>query len=75
VALSHKIPSLAVYILDTGLDTNHIEFSAASAGNHQREVKNIFNAFAKNPLVPGTATDGHGHGRLSSLPISSDLFF
>jgi aqualysin 1 len=47
-----------VYVVDTGIDTNHFEFQ----GNTRREVKNIYSAFAANPTNPGTNTDDHGHG-------------
>jgi subtilisin family serine protease len=47
--------------LDTGLDTNHIEFST-SGSSRVREVKNIYNAFVTNRYAPSADTDGHGHG-------------
>ena len=47
-----------VYILDTGIDTNHDEFQG---GAYSREVKNIFSAFNKKKRFdPGSDTDGHG---------------
>lgn len=48
-----------VYILDTGIDTNHIEFTG---GDFTREVKNIYSAFASKKKIydPGSDIDGHG---------------
>ena len=45
-----------IYIIDTGIDTNHIEF--ASVSGVSRTVSNIFNQFG--PVT--SDTDGHGHG-------------
>jgi subtilisin family serine protease len=57
-----------VYILDTGIDTNHNEFNG---GDFTREVKNIYSAFAskKKTHDPGSDTDGHGklHTNYASL--------
>ena len=50
-----------VYILDTGLDCKHIEFTDGINGDGSRVVKNIYNAFAQG-ATSSTDTDGHGHG-------------
>jgi len=42
-----------VYVVDSGIDTNHIEFSGTS-----RTVANIYNQFGSVT----TNTDGYGHG-------------
>ena len=42
-----------VYVVDTGIDTNHIEFS----NTHERTVANIYNEFG----APSANTDGNGH--------------
>jgi subtilisin family serine protease len=50
-----------VYIVDTGIDSSHEEFSY----NHEfptRVVKNIYDAFADSKTSPGANTDGQGHG-------------
>jgi subtilisin family serine protease len=44
-----------VYLIDTGIDTTHVEFAT---GN--RTVSNIFNAFSSTPNAANT--DGNGHG-------------
>ena len=44
-----------VYIVDTGLDTTHVEF----AGNPLREVKNVYDAYASTTTANN---DGQGHG-------------
>ena len=46
-----------VYVLDTGLDADHIEFYDSS-GSSGREVKNIWSAYGS----VSSNTDGHGHG-------------
>lgn len=48
-----------VYIVDTGLDTNHIEFQGSG-----RTVSCIYNAYGRGSkkLNPGTNTDTQGHG-------------
>ena len=46
-----------MYIVDTGIDANHVEF-APSAHAQAREVVNIYNAFG----AVSTNTDGQGHG-------------
>ena len=46
---------VSVYVVDTGLDTTHVEF----ANTHDREVLNIFSSFDHNL---GVNTDGNGHG-------------
>lgn len=50
-----------VYIIDTGLDTNHAAFKPIK-GEHLRTVKNIYNYYGKSPVNPGSDTDGEGHG-------------
>ena len=45
-----------IYIIDSGIDTNHIEF--ASVNGVSRTVSNIFNQFGAITLD----TDGYGHG-------------
>ena len=45
---------VSVFVLDTGIDTNHIEFTTDSS----REVKNLYNYFGSVT----TDTDGAGHG-------------
>lgn len=47
--------SVDVYVLDTGVDTNHQEFSPTGNG---RIVSNIWNAFG----AVSSDTDSHGHG-------------
>lgn len=47
-----------VYIVDTGLDTLHHEFTQ----NPAREVKNVYSSYSNNKLNPGVNTDGEGHG-------------
>ena len=52
-----------VYVVDTGLDTNHIEFQAVSGVT--REVKNIYDAYGPSQASmyhPGANTDVEGHG-------------
>ena len=52
-----------VYVVDTGLDTNHIEFQAVSGVT--REVKNIYDAYGSSQASmyhPGANTDVEGHG-------------
>lgn len=50
-----------VFVIDTGLDTSHIEF-ARSPGMHVRTVKNLFDAYSEFPDSPSNNTDGEGHG-------------
>ena len=45
-----------IYIIDTGIDTNHIEFSPTIGPI--RTVENIFNEYGDLT----SNTDGHGHG-------------
>ena len=45
-----------IYIIDSGIDTNHIEFSSVSGVS--RTVSNIFNQFGSVT----SNTDGFGHG-------------
>lgn len=45
-----------IYIIDSGIDTNHIEF--ASVSDVSRTVSNIFNQFGDVT----SNTDGYGHG-------------
>ena len=49
-----------VYVVDTGIDTNHAEFKTRSG--HTRIVKNIYNNFATNQNGPSANTDDVGHG-------------
>lgn len=46
-----------VYVVDTGIDTTHVEFQGST-----RTVKNIYNAFIANKHSPDDNTDGVGHG-------------
>ena len=50
-----------VYILDTGIDTTHVEFSG---GGGSRTVKNVYNAYATGASKsdPGPSIDDQGHG-------------
>ena len=50
-----------VFIIDTGLDTQHIEF-AQRPGDHVRTIKNLYDAFGPSPDSPSINTDGEGHG-------------
>jgi subtilisin family serine protease len=53
---------VSVYIVDTGLDSNHVEFSDRSSG---RVIKNIYSAFDSPNTQAGTLptdTDAQGHG-------------
>ena len=50
-----------VFVIDTGLDTSHIEF-ARLPGMHVRTVKNLFDAYSERPDSPSNNTDGEGHG-------------
>ena len=50
-----------VFVIDTGLDTSHIEF-ARLPGMHVRTVKNLFDAYSQSPDSPSNNTDGEGHG-------------
>lgn len=45
-----------VYILDTGLDTNHDEFKGRA------NVRTVYDAFASNKEHPATDNDRQGHG-------------
>jgi len=46
-----------VFVVDTGIDTNHIEF----ADNLSREVKNIFDvSYRKKTIPPNNDDVGHG---------------
>ena len=62
--LDHNVSStygghnVDVYVIDTGLDTSHIEFQ----GNSKRIVANIFSAFvtSNDHLPPNTDMQGHG---------------
>ena len=45
-----------IYVIDSGIDTNHIEF--ASVSGVSRTVSNIFNQFG----AATSDTDGFGHG-------------
>ncbi len=56
-----------IYVLDTGIDTTHYEFSNAG-----RVVSNIFNGFGSVT----TNTDGHGHGThcAGTMPHGYPLF-
>lgn len=47
-----------VYIVDTGLDTTHVEF----VGNSNRIVKNIYSSFQSSGVNLPLNTDGQGHG-------------
>jgi subtilisin family serine protease len=49
-----------VYIIDTGLDTTHAEFTSQTS--NPRTVKNIYNSFASNKNNPGPNSDDNGHG-------------
>jgi subtilisin family serine protease len=50
-----------VYVVDTGIDTTHIEFQHDS-NRPSRIVQNIYNAYIANKLRPSANTDGIGHG-------------
>ena len=58
-----------IYVLDSGIDTNHIEFSPVSGVN--RTVANIFNQFG--PI--SSNTDGFGHGTHCAGTIQLIFFF
>ena len=47
-----------VYIVDTGIDTTHVEFS----GGVSRTVQNIWSDYSASQTNPGSNTDGQGHG-------------
>ena len=47
-----------IYIVDTGLDTTHVEFSP----NQHRVVQNVYSAYPDVSFDPGADTDGQGHG-------------
>ena len=47
-----------IYIIDTGIDTNHFEFTPVVGSISFRTVSNIFNQFGNL----SSNTDGHGHG-------------
>lgn len=47
-----------IYIIDTGIDTNHIEFTPGIRSTSFRTVSNIFNQFGD----VSSNTDGYGHG-------------
>ena len=54
-----------VYVVDTGLDTNHDEFRPVSGSGLTREVKNIYDAYGSSQSSmyhPGSNTDVEGHG-------------
>ena len=61
-----------VYVIDTGLDTNHDAFKQIEGG-HVRTVKNLFSYYSKNPMNPGTDTDGQGHGTHVAGTIGGNL--
>ena len=53
-----------VYVVDTGLDTRHVEFQPPSSAT-TREVKNIYDAYGATQaamLNPGADSDVQGHG-------------
>lgn len=52
-----------VYVLDSGLDTLHIEF----IGNPKRIVKNIFDAYVTDQSNIAANNDVNGHGKSHSL--------
>jgi hypothetical protein len=45
-----------VYVIDTGIDTNHIEF----ANTNEREVMNIFNGYGDGAVSDDLDDNGHG---------------
>ena len=47
---------VSVYVVDTGVDTTHVEFASGASG---RTVKNVWDAY--NDPIPAN-NDGHGHG-------------
>ena len=57
-----------IYVIDTGIDTNHIEF--ASINGVSRTVSNIFNQFG----AVTSDTDGHGHGTHCAGTVLLDRF-
>ena len=57
---------VSVYVLDTGLDTLHMEFD--SAAGYSREVSNIFDYFDTSGGSVGEDTDGHGYVWRSGIP-------
>mmetsp|Transcript_20115 Transcript_20115/g.27724 ORF Transcript_20115/g.27724 Transcript_20115/m.27724 type:complete len:548 (-) Transcript_20115:326-1969(-) len=52
-----------VYIVDTGLDTNHIEFQ--SLPGYSRTVANLFSSYG----AVSSNTDGHGHGTFCAATV------
>jgi hypothetical protein len=46
-----------VFIIDTGMDTNHVEFVGAN-----RIVKNLYDSFAYDSDKPSEDNDDVGHG-------------
>ena len=47
-----------IYVIDTGIDTNHFEFTPVVGSISFRTVSNIFNQFGDL----SSNIDGHGHG-------------
>ena len=61
-----------VYIIDTGLDTNHIAFKQIEGG-HVRTVKNLYSYYSSKQMDPGSDTDGQGHGTHVAGTIGGNL--
>lgn len=58
-----------VYVLDTGIDTHHIEFQ----NNSLRIVQNIYDAYADDKFKPSTCNDGIGHGTQYVISIVTSI--
>jgi subtilisin family serine protease len=51
-----------VFIIDTGMDTQHIEFARESGEAGNRIVKNLYDSFAYDSDHPSDDNDDVGHG-------------
>jgi subtilisin family serine protease len=57
-AATNKGSGVDVYVLDTGLKADHVEFG--SLAGHAREVKNVWDGYITDKTSPAIDNDNHG---------------